>query len=87
MNPSSGDTVTAFDSSGAPAALQFRWAKTDSADLGTGHKDTWNLFYQTDAKATGTDAAWQNVGTDFTFVNNQLLAGDSVGRANQREGR
>lgn len=68
----SGDTVTAYDPSGAPANLQFRWAKTDTADLGPGHKDTWNLFYQTDAKATGTNAAWQNVGTDFTFVNNQL---------------
>lgn len=68
----SGDTVTAYDASGAPAPLQFRWAKVDTADLGPGHKDTWNLFYQTDAKATGTAAAWQNVGTDFTFVNNQL---------------
>jgi flagellar hook protein FlgE len=68
----SGDTVTAYDASGAPAALQFRWAKVDTSDLGPGHKDTWNLFYQTDAKATGTNAAWQNVGTDFTFVNNQL---------------
>ncbi len=72
MNSVSGDTVTAFDASGAPAALQFRWAKVDTSDLGPGHKDTWNLFYQTDAKATGTNAAWQNVGTDFTFVNNQL---------------
>jgi flagellar hook protein FlgE len=68
----SGDTVTAYDASGAPAALQFRWAKTDTADLGAGHKDTWNLFYQTNPNATGTDAAWQNVGTNFTFVNNQL---------------
>jgi flagellar hook protein FlgE len=68
----SGDTVTAYDASGAPAALQFRWAKVDSADLGAGHKDTWNLFYQVDSKATGTNVAWQNVGTDFTFVNNQL---------------
>ncbi|WP_424627367.1 flagellar hook-basal body complex protein [Bradyrhizobium sp. SYSU BS000235] len=68
----SGDTVTAYDASGAPAALQFRWAKVDTSDLGPGHKDTWNLFYQVDSKASGTDTAWQNVGTDFTFVNNQL---------------
>ncbi len=28
--------------------MQLRWAKTDSASLGVGHQDTWNLFYQTD---------------------------------------
>lgn len=44
----------------------------DSADAGGTHKDTWNLFYQTNANATGSAPAWQNVGTDFTFVNNQL---------------
>ncbi|MGX9392348.1 flagellar hook protein FlgE [Nitrobacteraceae bacterium UC4446_H13] len=62
-----GGAVTAYDVSGAPVNLQFRWAKTDSASLGTGHTDTWNMFYQVDPNATGTDTAWQNVGINFTF--------------------
>jgi flagellar hook protein FlgE len=69
----SGGAVTAYDSSGAPVNLQFRWAKTDSASLGTGHTDTWNMFYQTNPNATGTDVMWQNVGTDFKFdANGQM---------------
>ena len=43
----SGGAVTTYDSAGTPINLQLRWAKTDSASLGTGHKDVWNLFYQT----------------------------------------
>jgi flagellar hook protein FlgE len=63
----SGGATTAYDVSGAPVSLQLRWAKTDSASLGSGHSDVWNLFYQTDPNATGTDVAWQNVGVNFTF--------------------
>lgn len=66
----SGGAVTAYDVSGSPVSLQFRWAKTDSASLGSGHTDTWNMFYQTDPNATGTATAWQNVGTNFTFSAN-----------------
>ncbi len=62
-----GGAVTAYDVSGAPVNLQFRWAKTDSASLGTGHTDTWNMFYQVNPNATGTAVAWQNVGVNFTF--------------------
>jgi flagellar hook protein FlgE len=62
-----GGAVTAYDVSGAPVNVQFRWAKVDSASLGAGHTDTWNMFYQVNPNATGTDVAWQNVNTDFTF--------------------
>jgi flagellar hook protein FlgE len=62
-----GGAVTTYDVSGAPVNLQFRWAKTDSTTLGAGHTDTWNLFYQTNPNATGTQVAWQNVNTNFTF--------------------
>ncbi len=66
-----GGAVTAYDVSGAPANLQLRWAKVDSST--SGGADTWNLFYQTNPNATGTDVAWQNVGTAFTFgANGQL---------------
>jgi flagellar hook protein FlgE len=62
-----GGAVTAYDVSGAPVNLQFRWAKTDSSSLGVGHVDTWNMFYQVNANATGTQVAWQNANTNFTF--------------------
>ena len=68
-----GGAVTAYDVSGAPVNLQFRWAKADSSSLGAGHTDTWNLFYQVNPNATGTNVAWQNVGTNFTFgANGQM---------------
>ncbi len=63
----SGSAVTGYDSTGAPVNLQLRWAKTDSSALGAGHADTWNLFYQSNASATGTEVAWTNAGTDFKF--------------------
>lgn len=69
----SGGATTAYDGNGAPVSVQLRWAKVDSATLGLGHTDTWNLFYQTNPAATGSAAAWQNVGTDFTFgANGQM---------------
>src|SRR3981081_329585 len=57
----SGGAATAYDGNGAPVSIQLRWAKIDSATLGLGHVDTWNLFYQTNPSATGSQAAWQNV--------------------------
>jgi flagellar hook protein FlgE len=71
----SGGAVTAFNTAGTPVNLQLRWAKTDSASLGAGHQDTWNLFYQTSTTATGNTAAWVNVGTNFTFnANGELIS-------------
>jgi flagellar hook protein FlgE len=61
----SGGSVTAFDSTGNPVNIQLRWAKTSS--VATGGTDTWQLFYQSNATATGTQAAWQNAGQVFTF--------------------
>jgi flagellar hook protein FlgE len=66
-----GGAVTVYDVSGAAVNVQFRWAKVDSASLGTGHDDTWNLFYQSNSNpALPTDLAWTNVGTDYTFAPN-----------------
>jgi flagellar hook protein FlgE len=61
----SGGSVTAYDATGNPVNVQLRWAKTDS--VAAGGVDTWQLFYQSDSNATGTQSAWQNVGTTFTF--------------------
>ncbi len=77
--------MTAYDISGAPVNLQLRWAKIDSSSLGTGHTDTWNLFYQVNSNATGTDVAWQNVNTNFTFsAERPDDAGDRRHHADQR---
>jgi flagellar hook protein FlgE len=70
----SGGAVTAYNAAGTPVNLQLRWAKTDSAALGTGHQDTWNLFYQTDTTATGTQVGWVNTGTNFVFSANGSLS-------------
>ena len=68
-----GGAITAYDTSGSAVNVQLRWAKIDSSTLGSGHADTWNLFYQSDSSATGTDPAWQNAGVDYTFgANGQL---------------
>jgi flagellar hook protein FlgE len=75
----SGGAVTVFNSAGTPINVQLRWAKTDSASLGAGHTDTWNLFYQNDPNATGTNVAWTNVGTNFTFNNNGALTSPAGG--------
>jgi flagellar hook protein FlgE len=80
-----GGSVTIYDPIGTPANLQLRWAKTDS--VANGGADIWELFYQTDATATGTDPAWINAGTDFVFdangqlnppITNVALAGVSI---------
>jgi len=60
-----GGSVTAYDSSGQPVNTQLRWAKVDSA--ASGGTDTWELFYQSNSAATGTQVAWKNAGVDFKF--------------------
>jgi flagellar hook protein FlgE len=73
----SGGAVTAYNAAGTPVNLQLRWAKTDSAALGSGHQDTWNLFYQTSTTATGTNPVWVNSGTNFTFGADGTLSSPS----------
>lgn len=73
----SGGAVTAYNAAGTPVNLQLRWAKTDSASLGAGHTDSWNLFYQTDPNATGTTVGWVNTGQAFTFASDGSLTSPS----------
>ncbi len=56
---------------GTGAANLGLTAGTTTASEGT---DTWNLFYLEDSTATGTDAAWRNVGTEYIFGNNGQLS-------------
>ena len=73
----SGGAVTAYNAAGTPVNLQLRWAKSDSASLGAGHTDSWNLFYQTDPAATGTTVGWVNTGQTFTFASDGSLTSPS----------
>jgi flagellar hook protein FlgE len=80
-----GGSITAYDSLGNPVNVQFRWAQTGAG--------SWQLFYQNNSSATGTQAAWQNVGTVFNFnstgqlsppltsvtLQNLTVNGDSLG--------
>lgn len=66
-----GGAITAFDISGSPVNIQLRWAKIQSALYGG--TDTWNLFYQVNSNATGTQAAWRNAQSNYTFgANGQM---------------
>ncbi len=67
-----GGAITAYDVSGSPVNIQLRWTKVDSALYGG--TDTWNLFYQVNSNATGTDVAWQNVGINYTFGPNGQMS-------------
>jgi flagellar hook protein FlgE len=58
-----GGSITAYDSLGNPVNVQLRWAETASS----GGTSSWQLFYQTNTSATGTQVAWQNVNQTFTF--------------------
>lgn len=58
-----GGSLTAYDSEGNPLNIQFRWAQVAGANGQT----VWNLFYQNDANASGTQAAWTSVGQNFIF--------------------
>jgi flagellar hook protein FlgE len=60
-----GGAITAYDVSGSPVNIQLRWAKIEGALYGG--TDKWNLFYQVNSSATGTQAAWRNVGINYTF--------------------
>jgi flagellar hook protein FlgE len=73
----SGGAVTAYNAAGTPVNLQLRWAKTDSASLGSGHQDTWNLFYQTATSPGSAQTAWVNTGTNFVFNSNGALSSPS----------
>ena len=53
--------------------VQMRWAKVDLRTLGSGHSDTWNLFYQSNSSASGTQPAWMNAGMDYKFAANGKL--------------
>jgi flagellar hook protein FlgE len=60
-----GGAITVYASNGAPADVQMRWAKIDSA--ASGGTDIWNLYYMSNSAATGGEPMWRNVGVDYAF--------------------
>ncbi|MBL8597489.1 MAG: flagellar hook-basal body complex protein [Devosia sp.] len=68
----SGGTVTVFTSTGAPADVQLRWAKNDSASSGSA--DTWSLYYLQNGAATGSQPMWTRVPQDFSFGTDGALS-------------
>jgi flagellar hook protein FlgE len=91
-----GGSITAYDSVGNPVNIQFRWAQVSTSAGG----NSWQLFYQTNSNATGIQAAWQNVGTTFSFntngemnppldsltLQNLTVNGDSLGNVDLKFG-
>ncbi len=73
-----GGSITAYDSLGNPVNVQLRWAETASS----GGNNSWQLFYQTNTSATGTQVAWQNVGTTFTFNSSGQLTSPTASSLN-----
>jgi flagellar hook protein FlgE len=71
----SGGSITAYDSLGNQVNVQLQWAETSASASG----NTWQLFYQTDTSATGTQVAWQNTGTSFTFNSSGQLTSPTSG--------
>jgi flagellar hook protein FlgE len=67
----SGGAITVYNSAGTPVNVQLRWAMTAPG--------TWNLFYQSDPSATGSQTAWTNVGQNFTFNSNGNLVSPAGG--------
>jgi len=67
-----GGAVTCYDVSGSPVNIQLRWAKLDSSTYGG--TDTWNLFYQVNSNATGTQVAWRNAEVNYTFGPNGQMS-------------
>jgi flagellar hook protein FlgE len=70
-----GGSITAYDSLGNQVNVQLQWAETASSASG----NTWQLFYQTNTSATGTQVAWQNTGTSFTFNSSGQLTSPTSG--------
>ena len=71
-NSIAGGAITVYAENGAPANVQMRWAKVDSA--AAGGTDTWNLYYMSNSAATGTSPMWTRVDRNYTFAGDGSLS-------------
>lgn len=60
-----GGAITVYAPNGAPASVQMRWAKVDSAASGTEEK--WHLYYMADNREGSTEPMWRRVEEDYIF--------------------
>ena len=60
-----GGSIETFAKNGASAVVVLQWAKVDSA--ASGGADTWNLYYMSDSRATGSAPMWTRVNQNYTF--------------------
>ncbi|MGL4494446.1 MAG: flagellar hook protein FlgE [Beijerinckiaceae bacterium] len=72
-------SVTIYNNVGAPVNVQMRWTKISSPvytapPTATSAEDTWQLFYQSDANATGLATAWTRIGGNITFSSSGQLS-------------
>lgn len=64
-NSVEGGIIAARDAAGTTVNVHLRWAKVGP--------NTWNLYYENDSAATGSNTAWTNAGVNFTFgANGQM---------------
>jgi flagellar hook protein FlgE len=78
-NSISGGAITVYAANGAPANVQMRWAKVDSATSTPPGADTWHLYYMSNSNAVGTDTQWTRVNESFQFAANGSLISPSTG--------
>lgn len=70
------DFTGSFEIGGDAPTLAGLELTADTYEPTTGGTDSWNLFYLEDSNASGTDAAWRNIGQNYTFsANGQLSPG------------
>jgi flagellar hook protein FlgE len=67
-----GGAITAYNEAGTAVNIQMRWAKVDSSLYGG--TDTWNMFYQVNSNASGTQTAWVNAGVNYSFGANRQMS-------------
>ncbi len=75
-NSVNGPSITVYTGTGAPVAMNTRWAKvqdytpagTDASGAAVAEKPAvWNLFYASDSTADSAKTSWINAGTAVTF--------------------
>ena len=62
----SGGAVTAYDQRERRSICSCG-GRRPTARPSAVHANTWNLFYQSRSGASGTQPAWDNAGTNYTF--------------------
>lgn len=89
LNQSSpAGSMTIYNDIGAPVNVQMRWVKVSDPEYTVSNpafgsaEATWQLYYQSDSTATGTDVAWTRVGTNFTFASSGQMTSPTTVNSN-----